>query len=295
MPTPHLPPSTQQTSFSCPYPDCGAIAQQHWYSVIAFKIKSGTPWSAEDADQLASHDIEKIGELMANANRRYDQFAGETPDSEAEWTRDLLQKWNKFVRSEYLFFWDHDYPDKFLTTINRPNSVHLMNLSECHNCGGIAIWVYNRLIYPPRQSSDAPPANPDMPEEIQRVYIEAANILDLSPRGAAALLRLATEKLCDILEPEGNDLNEKIGNMVSKGLPGHLQKALDILRITGNNAVHSFQEMALEEDIDLAPALFHCINEIVEYGFSRQKRIATTWQKLPEKARKTVEKRDKGD
>ena len=65
-------------------------------------------------------------------------------------------------------------------------------VSRCFNCKDISIWIYDKLVYPRR--GEAPPANPDLPDEIRRDYDEASSVLDLSPRGAAALIRLCIQK-----------------------------------------------------------------------------------------------------
>ena len=67
-------------------------------------------------------------------------------------------------------------------------------LSICSSCGEPAVWLHDRLLWP--HTGDAPQANPDLSADIRRDYDEADSILDLSPRGAAALLRLAIQKLC---------------------------------------------------------------------------------------------------
>jgi hypothetical protein len=63
-------------------------------------------------------------------------------------------------------------------------------------------------------------------------------VLNLSPRSGCALLRLATEKLVEQLQPEGRDLNERIGRLVEDGLPVQVQRVLDALRVIGNEAIH---------------------------------------------------------
>ena len=67
-------------------------------------------------------------------------------------------------------------------------------VSECFNCKKLSVWVFDRLVHP--RTAGGPPANSDLSEDIRRDYDEASSILDVSPRGAAALIRLAIQKLC---------------------------------------------------------------------------------------------------
>ena len=96
------------------------------------------------------------------------------------------------------------------------NNLLNVSLSLCYSCNDVAIWIYDRLVWP--QRGEAPLPNPDLPEHILRDYDEAGTILDLSPRGAAALLRLGVQQLCEHLGEKGKDINEDIASLVKKGL-----------------------------------------------------------------------------
>lgn len=63
------------------------------------------------------------------------------------------------------------------------------------------------------------PTGPDLPTETRVDYEEAKAILERSPRGAAALLRLCIQKLCTHLGEKGRNLNDNVGALIWKGLP----------------------------------------------------------------------------
>jgi hypothetical protein len=139
--------------------------------------------------------------------------------------------------------------------------------------------------------SHVPPANPDLPSDVQADYAKAARIAARSPRGAAALLRLAIQELMPHLGEKGKDINEDIAALVKKGLSADLQKALDILRVVGNNAVHPAQ-LSVQDDPDTANSLFDLVNWIAEELLTRPRRIREIYAKLPAGAQQAIEKRD---
>ncbi|MCH8127435.1 DUF4145 domain-containing protein [candidate division KSB1 bacterium] len=125
--------------------------------------------------------------------------------------------------------------------------------SRCMRCSEFALWINEKLVYPTTQTAPAP--NPDLPDDIKTDYDEAREILDKSPRGAAALLRLGIQKLCKELGEPGKNINADIGTLVEKGLSPKIQQALDILRVVGNHAVHPCQ-IDLDDKDDVAQKLF---------------------------------------
>ncbi|CAN0654329.1 protein of unknown function [Nitratireductor aquimarinus] len=162
-------------------------------------------------------------------------------------------------------------------------------VSVCYNCEGIALWVYDKLLYP--HPGAAPQPNPDMPDDIRADYQEASSILDMSPRGAAALLRLALQKLCKFLGKPGKDLNADIGALVSDGLDKRVQQALDAVRVIGNNAVHP-GEIDLKDNRATAETLFKLLNLIVDKMISEPRQLDEVYQSLPSGALMAIEKRD---
>ncbi|MCH9011393.1 MAG: DUF4145 domain-containing protein, partial [Chloroflexi bacterium] len=125
--------------------------------------------------------------------------------------------------------------------------------STCERCQNFCLWIGNALIYP--DHGGAPHPNQDLPDDSIADYEEAAAVLNKSPRAAAALLRLAIQKICDHLDPRKGDVNAKIKDLTGKGLRVEIQQALDTVRVVGNHAVHPGQ-MDLKDDRVTCMALF---------------------------------------
>ncbi len=160
----------------------------------------------------------------------------------------------------------------------------------CSHCKSISIWVNEKMVFPFHGNS--PPPHPDMPEEIQEDYEEARTIANLSPRGAAALLRLAIQKLCKHLGEDGKNINTDIGELVKKGLPIQVQQALDIVRVIGNESVHP-GELDIRDDPETVQTLFELVNLIIEDRITQPKKIQGLFDRLPESKKKGIQNRDK--
>ncbi len=159
----------------------------------------------------------------------------------------------------------------------------------CGHCHKWSYWYKKQMIVP--SSAPVPPPHVDMPQECLADYDEARDIVAISPRAASALLRLALQKLMTVLGEKGRNINDDIGELVKKGLPVLVQQALDFCRVVGNNAVHP-GEIEINDTPEIAHNLFVMMNLIVEERISRPKHIQSLYDKLPEGARKAIEKRD---
>jgi len=164
-----------------------------------------------------------------------------------------------------------------------------LNIAFCTHCGKYSLWHQKRMIYP--SCATAPLPNPDLPDEIKADYEEARSIVSLSPRGAAALLRLAIQKLCKHLGEKGENINTDIANLVKKGLPAKVQKALDIVRVVGNNAVHPGQ-IDLKDNVEIAEKLFDLVNLIAEVMITQPKHVDELYESLPQSQKEAIRKRD---
>ena len=158
------------------------------------------------------------------------------------------------------------------------------------------IWetpVTTDMLYPHR-NLDLPDPHPDMPSRIKEDYEEAQNVFEFSSRSATALLRLVIQKLCVELGEKGKNLNRDIANLVKGGLPRHIQQALDVVRVIGNESVHP-GTIDVRDDPETAKELFLLVNEIVDDRFGRPKRealIETRYKSLPKSKLDEIEVRD---
>lgn len=158
----------------------------------------------------------------------------------------------------------------------------------CQHCEQRTLWIGDKMIFP--EGGSAPPPNAEMPNVVLNLYREASAITSSSPRGSAALLRLAVQVLCKELGESGKNINSDIASLVKKGLPEIVQQSLDIVRVTGNNAVHPGQIDV--DDPAVVARLFDLLNIIVEYMIAMPKRVSGIYTSLSSSTRNEIEKRD---
>jgi len=163
-------------------------------------------------------------------------------------------------------------------------------ISNCERCGFPTIWHGDKIIYPIHSNSEPP--NPELPEDIRCDYEEARGVANLSPRGAAALLRLAIQKLCAHLGQSGKNINADIKALVALGLPPKVQEALDIVRVIGNDAVHP-GTIDLKDDRETVNKLFRLVNFIAQKMITEPKEIDEIYGSLPQDKLNGISERDK--
>ena len=184
----------------------------------------------------------------------------------------------------------HQFDSDFFNTGIGTIVHNKLTIHRCQCCGKKILWIDNNYIYPDIVPEEA---NPDMPESVKQLYNEAALIANKSPRAACALLRLAIDRLCNELGETDRDINKNIGALVAKGLPQSVQKALDIVRVVGNKAVHPGQIVFDVDDNATATMLMHLLNMIVTRMITEPNEIDSLYQGLPESVKDSIEKRDK--
>jgi hypothetical protein len=163
-----------------------------------------------------------------------------------------------------------------------------LRIGRCQHCDDVTIWLRTKMIFP--ETGNCPFPNAEMPANVKKLYLEAASIHTKSPRGAAALLRLAIQVLCEELGEDGNNINTDIGSLVSKGLPSIVQQSLDVVRVTGNDAVHPGQIDT--DDAETVGQLFQLINVIIEYMIALPKKVSGIYSNLPANKLVGINKRD---
>jgi Domain of unknown function (DUF4145) len=260
MNTKTINPALGADSFNCP--SCGALAHQNWFLVHGENFKKDNRPSIPDAEALA----------RVRAHKDLEQ---EVKNRIADYFEQRLLK---------LPFFDRQDQGTYVVL-----TLENVYVSQCYSCHALAVWAYDRILFPPTAFNVEP--NIDLADDIKLDFCEAAKILDLSPRGAAALLRLSVQKLCIQLGEAGKNIDTDIANLVKKGLETSLQQALDIVRVIGNEAVHPGQ-IDLRDDRETATKLFQLINIIADAMISRPKQIAELYGKLPESKLRAIEKRD---
>lgn len=91
-----------------------------------------------------------------------------------------------------------------------------LSISTCQSCEQSSVWITEKMVYP--KSIPVASPNSDLNADILAVYQEAASIVSDSPKGAAALLRLALQMVMVQLGEKGKNINDDIKSLVAKGL-----------------------------------------------------------------------------
>jgi len=166
-----------------------------------------------------------------------------------------------------------------------------VTFARCESCGNESLFVQGRLVWPRLVSAPAPAA--DLPADLEADYEEASQIHALSPRGAAALLRLVLQKLLPHIGATKSKINDAIAELVAAGkISADLQMALDSVRVIGNEAVHP-GTIDLKDDETTVTMLFNLVNFIVHKAITEPKEIAAIYGNLPPDKLAGIQQRDK--
>ncbi|MFM2343556.1 MAG: hypothetical protein RLZZ210_164 [Pseudomonadota bacterium] len=254
----HNNPTINSKSFNCPH--CNVFTSHTYYSCNG-NILQGIP-NLSQTLVINNYEAERLGEKYS----------------------DEITILNCKILNGKLFITKAELVKN--TCLHR---IYNLNISECYACKEITVWVHDKIVFPKIKFEILP--NEDLPDNVKELFNEAREIVHSSPRGATALLRLCVEYLCQHFGENGKNLNDSIASLVKKGLDPKIQKALDIVRVIGNEAVHA-GEINLSDNIETAYSLFDIINIIAKQMITNHKEIENMYQKLPNDKLKAIEKRD---
>jgi hypothetical protein len=248
-------PTLEKRSFTCPR--CGIVCPQE-----LFRLE----YSEAYRSPKTLHNIEDTNELYVNSKKQaIDQYILK------------LKRDGKFQEG---------------LTYQLPDKAWDLYITVCTECERYAVWENGRMIFP--FTSTLPEPAEDIPENVRMVYVEAAQVFKYSPRSSAALLRLAIEALLPQL-PNYTINNKKlvgmIGELVAQGIPAHLQKALDSIRLYGNQGIHT-AEIIDEDDTEIGIFLFELINVIVKELITDKKKIDAFYSSFPASKLAAIAQRD---
>ena len=211
-------------SFSCPH--CNAVANQDWYSLFL---------KPENTDEVLVLTPETVNVRTEGKN---------------EWNdiTEIDQFVERLKRNEVT----HVYQKHSQSLKVKMANLHL---SGCHSCSGFALWVGDRLVFP---------INVDKtPALVEEDFEEAAAILNKSPRGAIALMRVCIQKLMPLLKQDGENLNDTMSSLVRKGLEVEIQQAMEVLQVLGNDPVQP-TSLDTQEDKEMALRFVDSLKAILE-------------------------------
>lgn len=168
--------------------------------------------------------------------------------------------------------------------------------ARCNACKQWSLWQVNLHVNPLEGSLIWPtgilpllPPSEDMPGPVAALYHEARSVASASPRSAAALLRLALEATLNERYPDADNLNAAIGSATADGLPQTVINAMDVLRFSGNAAIH---EINNEDTIGTVTALSRILNLVIERLITEARQIAEMHADLPPGVLAQIERRD---
>jgi hypothetical protein len=247
-------PSLGAKAFSCPH--CNALAHQSWFVCQAEAMTQEPPRLVSEEEAEESRQLQASIEMI----KYFEALATHLPFMSKSFRNCSVRK------------------------------VENVWLSKCFSCNNLAIWVGGVFVFPDFSPAFEP--NDDLEADIKQDFREAASIVNKSPRGAAALLRLCVQKICKQLGLPGKNIDSDIATLVTRGLDIQIQQALDVVRVVGNEAVHP-GTIDFRDDPTMVTQLFQLINIIADAMISQPARIKELYSSLPQAKREAIEKRDK--
>jgi hypothetical protein len=235
MASKEIKPKLGAESFSCPH--CNAVTHHDWFSLFL---------KPENATEVVVLTLEAA---MLAKSKEGDE---------------LIER----LKDNVLTYEYQEHPQTL--------KVKLVNLhvSRCYSCKGFAIWERDRLVFPIRGKEPPDIIEGDFKEVIEGDFTEieedktaddiqeATAILNRSPRGATALIRICIRKMMPLLEQSGKNLHDNISSLVGKGLEFEIQQSMDLRQVLRQNPLKPTHFD--EEGSETATRMFASLKEILK-------------------------------
>jgi hypothetical protein len=128
--------------------------------------------------------------------------------------------------------------------------------AQCVLCGGRSYWVSGEMVWP-HPAVGLPPPD-DLPEDLRSLHNEARAVAAISPRSAAALLRLLVDRLIASLGTPDGTLSERVDWLAAEGhLPTQVVEGLTACRVVGPASLRP-GEIDPDAEDDPGVVLFLC-------------------------------------
>jgi hypothetical protein len=252
----HVSPTIDQLAFNCPH--CHALARQFWFSVHADPLK---------ADEKP---------VVANGETVAAPMFGDAEEGEREREVKWMPSGRPFLRVHREF---------------RNRDVQNISISYCFNCNEICLWVVDQMVWPGCATGPEPKLHAS--PHVRRETEEASPTLDASPRGAAALLRLAMEKLCKELSDSEESPRPEIAPLFQDEVDARVQKVLDAMRIIESNAIPP-DHVGVGDTRATAETLSGLVNLICEKMIIEPRHLQALYAKVRDDAQSALEQRAQG-
>ena len=170
------------------------------------------------------------------------------------------------------------------TTLHIPHLEHhywICNSTTCPNCdrqiielafisGHTGSLIEGVRVYP--RSGGRAPVDTSVPESFRSDYVEACEVLAISPKASAALSRRVLQGILTDQEYDSQNLAQQINSVLDendpeKALPVQIRKIVDAVRHFGNFAAHPITEVNSLQVIDVEPEEAEWCLEIIEALF----------------------------
>jgi Domain of unknown function (DUF4145) len=136
--------------------------------------------------------------------------------------------------------------------------------AQCVLCGGRSYWIAGEMVWP-HPTVGLPPPD-DLPSDLAALHDEARAVAPISPRAAAALLRLLVDQLIASIGAPDGTLADRIAALAAEGhLPAQVVEGLTACRVHGPEALPPGQiDLHAEDDPGVVLFLCRLVDAIVD-------------------------------